>query len=174
MHLIGELSNLSVDVAAIKQTHFTCAADCRVLKDDYVVLSAYGNRSRVWVSLLIGRSLNADVNLVLVDDGDRLVVADVAVKSFKFQMAAIYGPNIAAEKVSFFLRLAPFFDDLKRIVLVGDWNVILDPKIDQVGREVRGSGRCESSLVALIAHHDLVDRCLLDHSGKEGNVDVAR
>ena len=84
------------------------------------------------VSLLIGRSNNADVNLVLADYGGRLVVADVAVKSFKFQAAAVYAPNITARRVSFFRWLVPFLDYPKRIVLVDD------PKINRVGRRVRG------------------------------------
>ena len=104
-HLPGEISNLSVNVPEVQETHFASAADCRVLENDYVVLSAYGNRSSVGVSLLIGCSLNADVNLVLADDGGRLVMADVAVKSFEFRVVALYAPNIAVERVSFFWRL---------------------------------------------------------------------
>ena len=72
------------------------------------------------VSLLNGHSLNADVNLVLANDGGQLVVADVAVKSFEFQVAAVHVPNITAERVSFFPQLALFLDDPKWIVLVGD------------------------------------------------------
>ena len=60
-------------------------------------------------------------------------MADVAVKSFKFQLVVVYAPNTAVERVSFFCRLAPFLDNLKQLVLMGDWNVILDPKIDKVG-----------------------------------------
>ena len=37
----------------------------------------------------------------------RLDVADVAVKSFKFRLVAVYAPNSAVERVSFFRRLAP-------------------------------------------------------------------
>ena len=66
-------------VTAVQQTHFPCTVDCRVLDDGYVVLSEYGSRSSVGVSLLIGHSLNADVNLLLTDDRGRLVVADFAV-----------------------------------------------------------------------------------------------
>ena len=54
------------------------------------------------------------------------------------------------ERVSFFRQLAPFLDDTKRLVLMGDWNAILDPKIDKVGRRARRVGRCESSLVGLM------------------------
>ena len=61
-------------------------------------------------------------------------MADVAVKSFKFRMVGVYVPNIAAERISFFRRLVPFLDDTKRLVLMGDWNAILDSKIDKVGQ----------------------------------------
>ena len=157
----------SVCVCLVNSRTFTCAADCRVLEDDYVVLSAYGSRRSVGFSLLIGRSLNADVNLVLADDGGGLVVADVTVKIFEFLVAAVYVPNIVAKRVSFFRRLAPFLDDPKRIILVGDWNAILDPKIDRVGRRARGSGRCESSLIDFMARYGLVDRFRLDHPERE-------
>ena len=90
---------------------------------------------------LVGRSIDADVDVVFAGDGGRLVVADVAVKSFKFRLVAVYAPNIVVERVSFFRRLAPFLDDTKRLVLMGDWNAILDPKIDKVGRGARRVGR---------------------------------
>ena len=71
------------------------------------------------------------------------------------------------ERVSFFRRLTPFLDDTKRLVLMGDWNAILDPKIDKVGRGARRVERCESSLTGLMTRHDLVDRFRLDHPGRE-------
>ena len=91
-------------------------------------------------------------------------MADVAVESFKFRLVTVYGPNIAAKRVSFFRQLAPFLDDTKRLVLLGDWNAILDPKIDKVRRGARRLGRCESSLMT---RHNLVDRFRLDHPGRE-------
>ena len=38
--LLGELLNLSVDVGAVQETQLTCAADCQVLENDYVVIAA--------------------------------------------------------------------------------------------------------------------------------------
>ena len=165
--LLGELRSLGVDVAAVQETHFHCGADCRELESDFNVFSAYGSRTSAGVSLLVGRSLDADVDVVFAGDGDRLFVADVAVKSFKFRLVAVYASNIAAERVSFFRRLAPFLDDKKRLDLMGDWNAILDPKIDKVGRGASRRGRCESSLAGFTTRHDLVDRFRLDHPGWE-------
>ena len=154
-------------VAAVQETHFTCDADCRVLESDFNVFSAYGSRISAGVSLLVGRSLDADVDVVFAGDGGRLVVVDVAVKSFKFRLVAVYASNITAERVSFFRRFAPFLDDTKRLVLMGDWNAILDPKIDKVGRGASRLRRCESSLVGFVTRHGLVDSFRLDHPGRE-------
>ena len=151
----------------MQETHFTCDADCRELENKFNVFSAYGSCVSAGVFLLVGRSLDADVDVVFAGDGGRLVVADVAVKSFKFRLVAVYASNTAAERVSFFRRLAPFLDDTKRLVLMGDWNAILDPKIDKVGRGSSRAGRCESSLVGFVTRHGLVDRFRLDHPGRD-------
>ena len=57
-----------------------------------------------------------------------------------------------------------FLDDPKRLVLVSDWNVILDPKLDKAGW---GTDRCNSSLIDLLTEHDLVNLFRLDQPGQE-------
>ena len=87
--------------------------------------------------------------------------------SFKFRLVAVYASNIAVEKISFFRRLAPFLEDTKRLVLMGDGNATLDPKIDKVDRGASRLRRCESCLVGFMTRHDLVDRFRLDYPGRE-------
>ena len=96
--LLGELSNIGVDVTAMQETRFTCVEDCRVMTDDFVVFSASGNRSTSGVSLLVRCSRNVVVNLVFADDRSWLLVANVAIKSFKFRVFAVYAPNIVVER----------------------------------------------------------------------------
>ena len=67
--LLAELKSLRVDVTAVLETHFLCAADCRVLENDFNVFSPYGSRTSVGVSLLVGRSLDADVKVVFASGG---------------------------------------------------------------------------------------------------------
>ena len=93
-------------------------------------------------------------------------MAEVAVKSFEFRLVGVYAPSTAVERVSCFRRLASFLDNSKRLVLMGDWNAIFDPKIDKVDRGANRLGRCESSLVDLMARHYLVDMFRLDHPGE--------
>ena len=116
--LLVEPKYFRVNVTAAQETHFICAADCRVLENDLNVFSTYVSRSNTEVSLLFGRNLDADVDVVFAGDGGRLGVADVAVKNFKFRLVVVYAPNIAVERGSFFLRLAPFLDDTERLVLM--------------------------------------------------------
>ena len=144
-----------------------------MLENDFNVFSVYDSHISAGVSLLVGHSLDADVDIVFAGNGDRLVVADVAVKIFKFLLVVFYAPNSTGERASFFRWLVPFLDDSKWLVLMGDWNAIFDPKIDKVGRGACRFGRCESSLVGLMNRHDLVDRFCLDHP-RVGDVDVAR
>ena len=49
----------------------------------------------------------------------------------------------------------------------GDWNEILDSKLDRVVRSASGSVRCDSSLVNLVSVFDLIDRFCLDHPRRE-------
>ena len=70
-HLLAELKNLRVDVAAVQETHLIFAADCRVLEKDFAVFLAYGSRNSTGVTLLVGRSLDADVKVVLAADEGR-------------------------------------------------------------------------------------------------------
>ena len=173
-------------VAAVQETDFTCEADCRVLDGDFVVFSPFGSHFMFTplavfagevdrkvdveevvgevhigeVSLLVGRSLDEIVNLVFAGDRGGLIVADVVVKTFDFQIAAVDAPNTAAERRFFFRRLGTFVD-------VSKGTAILDPNIDRAGRGASGPGRCDSSLVDFVAEFDLIDRYCLDHPGRE-------
>ena len=82
-----------------------------MLEGDFVVFSAFGSCCGIGVSLLVGRSLNANVNLVFAGDKGRLVVADIAIKTFEFRVVAVYAPNTAGKRHSFFRQLEPFLDD---------------------------------------------------------------
>ena len=85
-------------------------------------------------------------------------------KASSFGWLRFMCPRALARNAPFFQRFEPFLDDPKRIILVGDWNTILNPK---AGWSASWSDMCESSLIDLMAQHDLVDRFRLDHLGKE-------
>ena len=63
VRLLAELSNLNVNVSAMQETHFICAETVGYRRMTNV-FSAYGSRSSAGVSLLVGRGLDSDVNVV--------------------------------------------------------------------------------------------------------------
>ena len=162
-HLFAEISNLCGDVAAVQETYFFCEADCRVLEDDFVIYSAFGSRLSAGVSLLVGRSFDAIVNVVFAGDGGRLLVTDDAWKTFEFRIAAVYAPNSAA--VLSAVGVLP--GCLEAGSSRGDWNAILDPNIDRAGRGASGLAKCEGSLFDFLTEFDLIDRYRLVHPGRE-------
>ena len=122
VHLLAELSNLCIDVAAVQENHFICMENCRMLERDYVVASDFGVCCNAGFSLLIGCRPKADIGVVFAGDGGRLIMANVAVKEFDFRMVTVYGLNSIAERRSLFRQVRPFFTGPKRL---GDWNAIL-------------------------------------------------
>ena len=138
-----------------------------VLDVGYVVISTLGCRLSIGISLLIGRSLNANVNVAFAGEASPLVVDDIAVRGFKFKVVAVHRLNIPGEKNSLFSWLRPFLTGNKRLVLVGDWNAILDPKLDRVRWSISGTVGYGSSLIDFIAKFDLVVSFCLDHPGSD-------
>ena len=138
-----------------------------MLKNDFIIYSAFGSHFSAGVSQLVGRSLDAIVNVAFAGDGGRLLVADVAVKIFEFRIAAVHVPNATAERRSFLRRLGSFLDASMRTVLVGDWNAILDTNIDRAGRGASSVARCDNALSDFWTEFELVDRFRLDHPGRE-------
>ena len=83
--MLAELLNLNMKVAEVQWTVGSW-------RTDFAVFSAYGSRNSVGVSLLVGRSLDADGDVGFAGDGSRLIVADVAIKSFKFRVSLFMRP----------------------------------------------------------------------------------
>ena len=81
--MLHELLNLDVNVAVVQETHFICMEDNNVL-ENYVILSAFSKCNSTRIFLQIGHSFKVEVILVFANDKSWLVVADVAVKSYKF------------------------------------------------------------------------------------------
>ena len=92
--------------------------------------SAYfdgGSRDVTW---LISRHLDATCALVLSDPAGRLCVLDITIKDKAFRQIGVYGPNVTSELPAFFRRIEPYVVLSKRVILVGDWNAVLDPNLD--------------------------------------------
>ena len=163
--LLCDLKQHGVDVAALQETYFDWRAHGRVLMKDFLIFSAFGDAHARGVSVLVKRSLDARVNVVYAGASGRLVVVDVAVKNSEFRIVAAYAPNDIAGRRSFFRQLGSYLTDKRRrVILMGDWNAVLDPNLDRGGGKDSGR-KSDSSLIDFVKENDLVDRWRVTHPG---------
>lgn len=80
---------------------------------------------------MVSRSLDADVHIVQAGGDGRLVVAHISCSGCSFRLVWYMPPNNGRDRRSFFRQLGPFLITPRRLVLMGDWNAILDPKADK-------------------------------------------
>ena len=90
-HLLAELSNLWVNVAAVQETHFTCEADCQVLEDDSSFQYSAAASVLGGLCLLDTASMRLSI-LSFTGDRSRLIVADVAVKNCSYPKLKVMCP----------------------------------------------------------------------------------
>ena len=58
-------------------------------------------------------------------------VLDVTIKDTAFRLIGVYGPNVTSELPALFRRIELYVVPSKRVILVGDWNAVLDPNLDR-------------------------------------------
>lgn len=59
------------------------------------------------------------------------IAANITVKSGSFPVVVVYAPSNQTRRVLQFRLLEPFLANPARLVLIGDWNAIQDPKLDK-------------------------------------------
>ena len=126
-------------------------------------LSAYFDGSSRGVTWLVSRRLDATCALVLSDPAGRLCVLDVTIKDKAFRLIGVLGPNATSELPAFFRRIKPYVIPSKRVILVGDWNAVLDPNLySSAGTNTLGARYFRDFVERL----DLVDKFRERHPNK--------
>ena len=154
--LLGELSNYSVDVAAVQETHFICTEDSRVLFSLFSIRQPLhslckSDAALMWLS---------DLSLQMM----RPSSCD---QCWRYKLRLLGGHSLCTQyrwwKTLFFsAKVKPFLDNLKQLV---------DPKLDWAERGASWSDWCESSIIYMLAEHDLVNK---SGSPREEDVNEAK
>ena len=112
------------------------------------------------MAVLFRRGLGLQVRTIFLDPEGKSVVLDVSNgEGDAFRLVAVYAPT-GAGRPEFFRRLEVFLGTSRSLVLVGDWNAILDARLDAAGLTDRRGG-CKS-LAHLLRRFHLSDRYRLD------------
>ena len=130
-HLLLYLRRRGIDICCSHETRFDSNFHEDILSKDYLSSAYFDGRSR-GVNWLLSRRLVATCSLVLSDPAGRLCVLDVTiVKDKALRPIGVYGSHATSELPTFFRRIEPYVMPSKRVILVGDWNAVLDPNLDR-------------------------------------------
>ena len=164
--LLLYLQRRGIDICCLQETHFDSNFHEGILARDYLSFSAcFDSRSR-GVTWLVSRRLDASCALVLSDPAGRLCVLDVTIKDKAFRLIGVYGPNTTSELPAFFRRIEPYVVPSKRVILVGDWNAVLDPNLDR-GATSAGTNPLDARYFReFVQKFDLVDKFRERHPNK--------
>ena len=83
-----------------------------------------------------------------------------------FRLIGIYGPNVTSELPAFFRHIEPYVVLSKRVILVGDWNAVLDPNLDRGAITVGINTLDARHFRDFVQHLDLVDKFREGHPNK--------
>ena len=124
--------NLLVDVICVQETHLG-HAEVSALERQWpykIFVSAGTNRSR-GVLIMYRKGLQVQVLDSKIDPNGRFVVNKIVIQSNEFLLVNIYAPN--ADCVDFFADIFKIIEavDVASIMILGDFNLVLDPSIDR-------------------------------------------
>ena len=163
--LLLYLQRRGIDICCLQETHFDSNFYEGILSRGYLSSACFDGRSR-GVTWLVSRSLDASCALVLSDPAGRLCVLDVTIKDKAFRLIGVYGPNVTSELPAFFRRIEPYVVPSKRVILVGDWNAVLDPNLDR-GATSAGTNSLDARYFSeFVQKFDLVDKFRERHPNK--------
>ena len=164
--LLVYLQRRGIDICCLQETHFDSNFHEGVLSRDYLSFSAYFDGRSRGFTWLISRRLDASCALVLSDPAGRLCVLDVTIKDKAFRLIGVWGLNATSELPAFFRCIEPYVIPSKRVILVGDWNAVLDPNLDRGAISAATNTLDARYFREFVQRLDLVDKFRERHSNK--------
>ena len=121
-----------------------------------MAFSAYFDGHSSGVTWLVSRRLIA--TCVLSYLAGQLCVLGVTITDKAFRLIGVYGSNASNELPTFFRRIGPYVIPSKRVILVGDWNAVLDPNLGR-GAISAGTNTLDARYFhEFVEQFDLVDK----------------
>ena len=126
------------DICFLQETYSTKDVE-NIWKNEWGgnILFSHGTSNSRGAMILIRPGFDAKIAQVYTDNIGRFLLADVIIQDTKFKLANIYAPNHEDDHVNFYNylenKLKQYTQREDQIVVGGDFNFILDPKMDRKG-----------------------------------------
>ena len=125
------LRNKKYSIICLQDTHFTEEQEQRIeIEWGYkCFFSSFTSNSR-GVAILFNNTFQYKHHGTIRDVNGNLLIIDVTVENERLTLASLYGPN--RDEPDFYSDLLSKLKELKNrhVIIVGDWNLLLDPCVD--------------------------------------------
>ena len=126
------------------------------------------SRNKRGVMVLINNNFDQEVTKVLKDPNGNFVIFEIIVQKQKITLANIYGPN--EDKPQFYNNLKQKIDefDNDNVIICGDWNLVLDPKVDTENYKSVNNPNARAVVVSFLDNMDYMDAWRFLNEEKKG------
>ena len=118
-------------IYCLQDTHFS-KSDEKVISTQWgyeCYFSSYNTQAR-GVAILLNNNFEYNLHNVIKDENGNLLILDITLKNKTFSLINIYGPN--KDTPTFFEEIRKYMSESvhESAILMGDYNLVLDPEID--------------------------------------------
>jgi len=122
--------------------------------------SSFSSQSR-GVCILFKNNFEFNIHNIYKDHDGNLLLLDIEIEKNRISFGVVYGPN--KDNPSFYTNLKNSVSKMgnQHIILVGDWNMLLDPELDGKNYKNINNPNARQKVLQLITELDLYDifRC---------------
>ena len=127
------LQNQNYSIICLQDTHFTKNLENVITKEwGYkVFFSSFDSRSR-GVAIFMRNNFEFTIHNTFKDNNGNILLLDIEIEKHRITLVNLYGPN--NDDPNFYENLTNTVLQYgnNNIMMVGDWNLLLDPSIDGV------------------------------------------
>ena len=118
--------------------------------------------------VLINNNFDQEVTKVVKDPNGNFIIMEIIVQKQKITLANIYGPN--EDKPQFYNKLKQKIDEFENdnVIICGDWNLVLDPKVDTENYKSINNPNARAVVVSFLDNMDYMDAWRFLNEEKKG------
>ena len=165
--VFDRLHNKHFSIVCLVDTHFDKSKE-RIYSAEWgysTCYSSFNSQSR-GVSIMFKNNFEFKIHNTYRDTNGNLLVLDIEIEKRRISLAVLYGPNIDTPT---------FYNDLQNIVtrmgnaniiMVGDWNLLLDPSVDGTNYKHINNPQARQRVLKMMAELNLFDIFRCENSEK--------
>ena len=160
----------NIHILCLQETHIT-ERDINIIKNEWnVTFHISGNETNsCGVLIAINNNFEYTCHNIITDTQGRHLILDIELIGVaRFLLTNIYAPN--EDDPYFFENLFNIIENLdtKNLILVGDWNLVIDYELDTLNYKKNNNGKAREKVLYYMEKLDLIDIWRQTHDKDKG------